>query len=109
MLLFQLKSAVPDQRLFGLEAVAIVASGTFDDRCRELFKSGIIRLTGPLLLDNEIFIRKAASGAIRNLSTLSKECTDMLVEQDILTPLFTLFTAKVYSSRFYYKIKIIVW
>lgn len=57
------------------------------DSLKQMIDQGIVKIVAPLLLDSAGSVRNAAAGSLRNLSTTSLEACDMLMENDIMTPL----------------------
>ncbi|KAG8224668.1 hypothetical protein J437_LFUL005110, partial [Ladona fulva] len=96
-ILEQLGTPGVDGKLCGLTTLATLT----DDHefVEDVIKHDIIRKAGPLLVDPSSTIRNAAAVALRNLSGMgSPEICDLLVEEDVLTCVFTLLN-KYYSSN----------
>lgn len=55
-------------------------------------KAGIVKVLGPLILEEHIGVRKGALGALRNLTTAGNcfEVCDEMVKEDIMTPVVAL-------------------
>lgn len=83
-----LQSPTAKSKLCGLNMLADV----FDDKTlEEVAQNKLVRIAGPLLVDPSCPVRSAAAGALRNLTAVGgPEFCDILVEQDIMTPLCSL-------------------
>jgi HEAT repeat-containing protein 3 len=103
----QLSSPSPDEKMCGLQALSHLCQN--ERNIQAIVSSDIVRIASPFLVDPgklftcEIFhflkitttildfnIRHAAAGAIRNLSAVSVDICENLVEQDVFTPLIIL-------------------
>lgn len=84
----QLQSPKVDEKLCGLHMLSEV----FDGRTlEEVVKNRIVRSVAPLLVDPNSTVRNSTAGAIRNLTTNGGlDFCDILIEQDIMTPLCSL-------------------
>lgn len=84
----QLESGVLEEKVNGFQSLAVMS----EDRSKveRICSTEIIRIAAPFLVDKNISLRNAASGALRNISTCGVEVCDILVEKDVLTPLLTL-------------------
>lgn len=81
----QLQAANPEDRVCGLQSLANL---TASPAVRQLVLQGrLVRIAGPLLLDEDVMVRQAAAGALRNLSGLDPDTAEEMVQQDIMTPL----------------------
>ncbi|KAJ1524347.1 hypothetical protein ONE63_010849 [Megalurothrips usitatus] len=84
----QLQSQSEDGKLCGLHLLADVFDG---QTLEEVVQNRIVRIAGPLLVDTSPTVRNSAAGAIRNLTTNGgPDFCDILVEQDVMTPLCAL-------------------
>ncbi|KAK7862039.1 hypothetical protein R5R35_002175 [Gryllus longicercus] len=85
----QLQGPVED-KVFALHSLASIfyTAGSVQDVVRQK----VARIAGPLLLDPSSAVRNAAAGALRNLtSSGNHEICDLLIEQDIMTPVSAFF------------------
>ncbi|XP_063238676.1 HEAT repeat-containing protein 3 [Bacillus rossius redtenbacheri] len=84
----QLQSPDVEHKVFGLQTLATV----FTEPCavQEAVRHEVVRVAAPLLLDASASVRHVAAGALRNLSAGGHELCDLLVEQDVMTPLSAL-------------------
>lgn len=82
----QLGSSSVDEKLNGLQMLATLAQN--QQSISAIIQSEIIRIAGPFLVDSGL--RHATSGAFRNLATCGLEVCDVMVEQDLMTPLLAL-------------------
>lgn len=87
-ILDQLQSANPEDKMCGLQALSMLCQNEYN--IKSIVDSEIVRIAAPFLIDNDLDIRHAAAGAIRNLSAVSVEICENLVEQDLFTPLLAL-------------------
>lgn len=87
-ILEQLQSPSSDEKMCGLQALSTLCQK--EHSIKRIVDSEIVRITAPLLVDPDINVRHAASGALRNLSAVSVEICENLVEQDVFTPLLLL-------------------
>uniref|UniRef100_A0A023FW04 Uncharacterized protein n=1 Tax=Amblyomma parvum TaxID=251391 RepID=A0A023FW04_AMBPA len=58
--------------------------------CESLLKASIIRTAAPLLLDKNRAVRHSIAGALRNISAISHEACNALIDFDVMTPLVRL-------------------
>jgi HEAT repeat-containing protein 3 len=72
----------------GLQALSHLCQK--EHNIQAICSSDCVRIVGPLLVDADLSIRHAAAGALRNLSAISVEICENLVEQDVSTPLLIL-------------------
>lgn len=84
----QLQSASPDEKMCGLQTLSTLCQR--EQSIKNIMNSEIIRIVFPLLVDNDENIRHACAGSLRNLSAVSADVCEKLVEMDIFTPLQTL-------------------
>lgn len=87
-ILEQLNSNKADDKMCGLQALSTLCQR--EHNIQAIVDSDLVRIASPLLMDPDVNIRHAAAGAIRNLSAVSVEICENLVEQDVLTPLLML-------------------
>lgn len=87
-ILAQLQNASPDEKMCGLQALSTLCQK--EHNIQEIVSSDIVRITSPLLVDLDENVRHSAAGALRNLSAVSVEICENLVEQDVFTPLLIL-------------------
>ncbi|GLH11417.1 HEAT repeat-containing protein 3 [Gryllus bimaculatus] len=79
-----------EDKVFALHSLASIfyTAGSVQDVVRQK----VARIAGPLLLDPSSAVRNAAAGALRNLtSSGNHEICDLLIEQDIMTPVSAFF------------------
>ncbi|XP_058058726.1 HEAT repeat-containing protein 3 [Anopheles bellator] len=84
----QLESSVTEEKLCGLQSLATICQGEVN--LAEVVENNLIRICSALLVDSDQSVRHATAGALRNLSTLSVELCEYMVDQDVLTPLLAL-------------------
>lgn len=84
----QLQSASNDEKMCGLQTLSTLCQRELS--IKQIVDSDIVRITAPLLLDLDENVRQACSGCLRNLSCVSVDICEKLVEQDVFTPLQTL-------------------
>lgn len=84
----QLQSVNADDKMCGLQALSTLCQR--EHNIQAIVDSDLVRIASPLLMDQDPNIRHACSGALRNLSAVSVEICENLVEQDVLTPLIML-------------------
>lgn len=87
-ILDQLQSASTDEKMCGLQALSTFCQQ--EKNIQQILNSEIIRVSSPLLVDNDLNVRQATAGALRNLSAISVEICEKLVDQDVFTPLLIL-------------------
>lgn len=87
-ILDQLQCASTDEKMCGLQALSTFCQQ--EKNIQQILNSEIIRVASPLLVDNDLNVRQATSGALRNLSAISVEICEKLVDQDVFTPLLIL-------------------
>lgn len=87
-ILDQLQSPSSDFKMCGLQALSTLCQKEIN--IAAIVSSEIVRTAAPLLVDQDANIRHAAAGALRNLSAVSVEICENLVEQDVFTPLLIL-------------------
>lgn len=84
----QLQSTSADEKMCGLQTLSTLCQK--EQNIRDIMRSDIIRIVAPLLVDSDENIRHACAGSLRNLSAVSVDVCEKLVELDIFTPLQTL-------------------
>uniref|UniRef100_A0A182MGU5 SYO1-like TPR repeats domain-containing protein n=1 Tax=Anopheles culicifacies TaxID=139723 RepID=A0A182MGU5_9DIPT len=84
----QLESAVVEEKICGLQSLATICQG--EANVAELVRNNVIRIAASLLVDPDQSVRHATAGALRNLSVISVELCEFMVDQDVLTPLLAL-------------------
>lgn len=84
----QLQSASAEDKICGLQTLATICQN--DVNIAAVIESEIVRIAAALLVDADNSIRHATAGAFRNLSVLSVEICEYMVDQDVLTPLLAL-------------------
>lgn len=84
----QLQSATVEDKICGLQTLATICQN--DVNIGAVIESDIVRIAAALLVDSDQSIRHATAGAFRNLSVLSVEICEYMVDQDVLTPLLAL-------------------
>ncbi|XP_055540674.1 HEAT repeat-containing protein 3-like [Wyeomyia smithii] len=84
----QLQSASAEEKICGLQTLATICHN--DVNIAAVVESDIVRIAASLLVDSDQSIRHATAGAFRNLSVLSVEICEYMVDQDVLTPLLAL-------------------
>lgn len=87
-ILDQIQSPNPEDKMVGLQALSMLCQN--EQNIKSIVDSEIVRIVAPFLIDNDENMRHAAAGAIRNLSAISVEICENLVEQDLFTPLLAL-------------------
>ena len=87
-ILDQLNSPNPEDKMCGFQALSMLSQNEYN--IKQIVNSEIVRIAAPFLIDTDQEIKHAASGAIRNLSAISVEICENLVEQDLFTPLLAL-------------------
>ncbi|XP_053675935.1 HEAT repeat-containing protein 3 [Anopheles nili] len=84
----QLEAVVTEEKICGLQSLATICQGEIN--MSELVDSNVIRIASSLLVDPDPSVRHATAGALRNLSVISVELSEFMVDQDVLTPLLAL-------------------
>lgn len=84
----QLQSSSTEEKMCGLQAMAFLSLN--QKKAAAICEGDIIRIAIPLLVDPNKNIRNAVAGALRNISICGVDICEVLVEQDILTPLLIL-------------------
>lgn len=87
-ILEQLQSASTDEKMCGLQALSTFCQR--EQNIQQILNSEIIRVVSPLLVDSDVNVKQATAGALRNLSAISVEICEKMVEQDVFTPLLNL-------------------
>lgn len=57
----------------------------------QMINRGLLKIVGPLLIDQAASVRNAAAGSLRNISAIHSDLCDILMEHDIMTPLICYF------------------
>lgn len=84
----QLQSPSSDEKMCGLQSLSTLCQK--EHNIEAIVRSDLVRIVSPLLVDTDVNIRHAASGALRNLSAVGVEICEKLVEQDVFSPLLLL-------------------
>lgn len=84
----QLQSASTEEKMIGLQSMAFLSLNP--KKTEAMCESDIIRIASPLLVDPNANIRNAVAGAFRNISLSGINTCEVLVEQDVVTPLLSL-------------------
>lgn len=84
----QLQSASTDEKMIGLQSIAFLSLNP--KKTEAMCESDIVRIASPLLVDPNANIRNAVAGALRNISLGGINICEVLVEQDVVTPLLSL-------------------
>lgn len=84
----QIQNANIEEKVNGLQALAMLTAS--NDNVAAICETDIVRIAAPLLCDNDMAVRNAAAGALRNLSVNGVKVCEFLVDQDLLTSLLTL-------------------
>lgn len=84
----QLQSANTEEKMIGLQTMAFLSQNP--KKAEAICESDIIRIASPLLVDQNETIRNAVAGALRNVSLCGINICEVLVEQDVVTPLLAL-------------------
>lgn len=84
----QLQSASTEEKMIGLQSMAFLSLNP--KKTEAMCESDIIRIASPLLVDQNANIRNAVAGALRNISLSGINICEILVEQDVVTPLLSL-------------------
>lgn len=87
-ILEQLQSPSSDEKMCGLQSLSTLCQK--EHNIEAIVRSDLVRIVSPLLVDTDVNIRHAASGALRNLSAVSTDICEKLVEQDVFSPLLLL-------------------
>uniref|UniRef100_A0A1B0DQT9 SYO1-like TPR repeats domain-containing protein n=1 Tax=Phlebotomus papatasi TaxID=29031 RepID=A0A1B0DQT9_PHLPP len=96
VILEQLQSPNLEEKLSGLQMLSTICH--IQQNLIEILSSDLIRIAAPLLMDTTSpALRQAAAGAFRNLSVCGVEMCEVLVEQDVLTPLLQLL--QIYADK----------
>uniref|UniRef100_A0A1B0CF12 SYO1-like TPR repeats domain-containing protein n=1 Tax=Lutzomyia longipalpis TaxID=7200 RepID=A0A1B0CF12_LUTLO len=96
VILEQLQSPSVEEKLSGLQMLSTICQS--QQNLIDILESDLIRVAAPLLVDTtSSALRQAAAGSFRNLSVCGVEMCEVLVEQDVLTPLLQLF--KIYAEK----------
>lgn len=84
----QLQSASTEEKMIGLQSMAFLSLNP--KKTEAMCESDIIRIASPLLVDQNANVRNAVAGALRNISLCGINICEVLVEQDVVTPLLSL-------------------
>ncbi|XP_059618424.1 HEAT repeat-containing protein 3 [Phlebotomus argentipes] len=96
VILDQLQSPSVEEKLSGLQMLSTICQS--QQNIIDILESDVIRVAAPLLMDrSSSALRQAAAGAFRNMSLCGMEMCEVLVEQDVLTPLLHLL--KIYAEK----------
>ncbi|KAJ8735590.1 hypothetical protein PYW07_007210 [Mythimna separata] len=85
----QLQAADVEEKYCGLQTFAIMIENS--ENIPQLLNCGLVKVAAPLLLDQASSVRNAAAGTLRNLSTVTMDTCDAMMEQDIMTPVVSYF------------------
>lgn len=89
----KLQSAEVEDKECGAHAVALLAEQK--EALAEMLSLDLVKVAGPLLLDNSNIVRHSIAGALRNISVCGGHAaSQIMIEQDILTPLVALLKQK---------------
>ncbi|XP_055594376.1 HEAT repeat-containing protein 3 [Uranotaenia lowii] len=84
----QLQSSSTEDKICGLQTLATICQNNVN--ISAAVETDLVRIAASLLVDPDQSIRHATAGALRNLSVLSVEICEYMVDQDVLTPLLAL-------------------
>lgn len=84
----QLQSPNVEEKMIGLQSMAFLSLNP--KKTEAMCESDIIRIASPLLVDQNANIRNAVAGALRNISLSGINICEVLVDQDVVTPLLSL-------------------
>lgn len=84
----QLNSANNEDKMCGLQTLSMLCQN--ERNIQAILNSEIVRIVGPFLVDADHNIQHSAAGAIRNLSAVSVDVCEKLVELDAFTSLLVL-------------------
>ncbi|XP_014616972.1 PREDICTED: HEAT repeat-containing protein 3 isoform X1 [Polistes canadensis] len=87
----EIQSLAIEEKLSGLRTLeSMCYSKVIAER---VSSDGIVKMIGPLLIDNSLTIRAAVASALRQVAENGKDnAVTKLIDDDIMTPLITLFT-----------------
>ncbi|XP_050346672.1 HEAT repeat-containing protein 3 [Nymphalis io] len=85
----QIQTANVEEKYCGLQTFAMLIESP--DSLEQMINRGIVKIVAPLLFDPASSIRNAAAGSLRNMSTVSLDMCDLLIEHDVMTPLICYF------------------
>lgn len=88
LILEQLQSPSNDEKMCGLQTLSTFCQK--EHNIEAIVRSDLVRIVSPLLVDTDVNVRHAASGALRNLSAVSGDICEKLVEQDVFSPVLLL-------------------
>lgn len=83
-ILDQLQGADVEEKYCGLQTLALMIESP--ENIQQILDHGLVKVAAPLLLDQASSVRNAAAGTLRNLSTVSMDTCDSMMDQDIMTP-----------------------
>ncbi|XP_058819527.1 HEAT repeat-containing protein 3 [Topomyia yanbarensis] len=92
----QLQSSSAEEKICGLQTLATICQNEVN--IAAVVKSDVVRIAASLLVDPDQSVRHATAGAFRNLSVLSVQICEYMVDQDVLTPLLALLNKYTVSS-----------
>uniref|UniRef100_W8CCF5 HEAT repeat-containing protein 3 n=1 Tax=Ceratitis capitata TaxID=7213 RepID=W8CCF5_CERCA len=95
----QLLNVNVEEKLNALQSLAVLVQSGKKDKLIAICQSDIIRIAAPFLFDRDQPLRNAAAGALRNFTVCMPEVCDILVEQDVLTPLLALLNEYAQDSQ----------
>jgi HEAT repeat-containing protein 3 len=84
----QLGSGSSDEKMCGLQALSTFCQR--EQNIQQIVNSELLRVVSPLLVDQDINVRHATAGALRNLSAISVGICEKMVDHDVFTPLLSL-------------------
>ncbi|XP_046962167.1 HEAT repeat-containing protein 3 [Vanessa cardui] len=85
----QIQTANVEEKYCGLQTFAMLIESP--GSLQQMIDRGIVKIVAPLLFDQASSIRNAAAGSLRNMSTVSLDMCDLLMEHDVMTPLICYF------------------
>ncbi|XP_038207905.1 HEAT repeat-containing protein 3 isoform X2 [Zerene cesonia] len=85
----QLQAVNVEEKYCGLQTFAMLIES--EENIAQVIERGLIKIIAPLLLDPASSVRNAAAGSLRNLSVLKLDVCEILMEQDVMTPLICYF------------------
>ncbi|KOB71817.1 71 kDa protein [Operophtera brumata] len=81
----QLQAPNVEEKYCGLQTLALLIEDP--SNVPQIIEQGLVKVAAPLLLDAASSVRNAAAGMLRNMSAVSMEICDSMVDQDAMTPL----------------------
>ncbi|CAH0727325.1 unnamed protein product, partial [Brenthis ino] len=85
----QLQTANVEEKYCGLQTFAMLIENP--ETLEQMINRGLLKIVGPLLIDQAAPVRNAAAGSLRNVSAIHSDLCDILMEHDIMTPLICYF------------------